>query len=232
MSFLAQIIKAEWFILALAPSALVVVISIAWMLRPRGFLYFDELREDEQDNYLALVNNIDTKLLDKFLSSLPLKLGFMLLTGGTSLWFSGLRWMYLLGKKSNAISAVKLYVEGRRKRYRRKFVDWDSFPGVHIVMGGKRRVSNKPSIQCPVCRQETLQQFLINSEREILSCSNCSKNVVIKRSESTRRAEMILIPGFYALSIPFTSGIGPVLDGVADADGVLEALGSLLDYIM
>jgi hypothetical protein len=207
-----------------------IILSIIY--RPQGVLSFYELQEEEQDTYLALVNKIDTKLLDKFLRGLPMKIGIMLITGGVSLWFSGFRWLLKVGEKENAITDTKKYIETRRKRYRRKMTNWDTFPGVHIVMGGKRRGNNNPKTQCPVCKKDTFQQFLADSKREILSCSNCGKNIVIKRSESTGRPENFLIPGFYTLAIPLSGNLSDALDSIDDPVVVLETLGNLLDFIV
>jgi hypothetical protein len=180
--------------------------------------------------YMELSNKIDTRLAEKFVKKVPLRLFMAVVTGGTSLIFASARQSYQVVKKNNAINAVKAFVEKERKLRSCEYVEWNSFPESHIVIGGEAMKSASEPATCPLCKRDQMRNFVADGDREIFSCSSCSRIIVVRVSRVARQPEEVLIPGVFAAAIPFTGGIdhlgdlaintGELISDVAD--GVLD----------
>ena len=209
---------------------LIVVLLLIW--RARRYLTFERLSYAEQDEYLKLVNQIDSKLLEKFVQTLPRRLAIMtiagFITGGVALpVISILYWMYKIGKNSEA----EFYIKKLRNKHFCKHINWMTFPNHHKVIGGKRVDKGDTGLMCPICKKGTLQLFFRDRRREILVCSECSKNIVIQHLETNNRPESITIPGFYTLAIPISGSIVEIIRGIPEAAD-LDALSILLNFFL
>lgn len=215
-------------ILSLATVFVCFIALIAYLIWMQNrTLSFYSLTDEEQTQYMALCNAINTRLLEKFLNTLPLKIVTTFITMGTGLILSGAIWLYRLGKNASAKSDVRKYVEGLKKKYRCGKIDWQSFPNSSLVSYQKDRVNSSQKARCPICNKESLQKFFDKQDKEILICSNCRKSIVVEKSY-IGAPENIIIPGFYAIAIPVS---GMLADVILDHDpGILiDAISGILE---
>jgi hypothetical protein len=192
-------------------------------------LEFTELSDHEQDRYMELVNAIDTRLLNKFLKSLPLRAVSLIVSGGLMLPVSGVMWLYRLGKKEEAKDAVKKYVKRVRRHYWRRYVNWNSFPSAHVALGGRPLPNPNPCSTCPICKHYSMQSFIVNDRREVLRCDSCKKCMVVTHARYTGGLENFVIPGFYAVAIPASAEIADVLSNVDIGGSIADVLSSVVD---
>jgi hypothetical protein len=174
-------------------------------------LRFYDLEFSKMRDYIELSNKIDTRLGEKFVKKIPLRVAMAFLTGGTSLILSTGRQLYQLNKKSAAIDAAKAFVENERRLRDCAYVEWNTFPESHIVIGGGRMQTGAQPTLCPLCKWYEMRKFVSDSDHEIVSCSSCSRIGVIKVSRTREPAEF-LVPGVFATAIPFTGGIEHLQD--------------------
>jgi hypothetical protein len=218
----------SWTLIILAAIAAVWGV-VAWIRRPIGVLTFFDLEDGSQLRYMHLCNKIDTRLREKFMRALPLRIGMAIVTGGSSLVTSAARQGFQLARNAMARGAVKDHVECQRKRLRRKYVNWSTFPGAHIVIGGPSlpMACDAPRLTCPLCKAQAMVQFVASSEREILFCEACSKSVMIKANRESGLSKEMLIPGLFAAAIPFAGDIVHLAAEVGHS--VAEALASIFE---
>lgn len=187
-------------------------------------LRFFDLTFAKKETYMALSNKIDARLGEKFIKRLPVRTVMAILTGGTSLILSATRQGYQLVKKSAAIDAVTSFVDCERRARGCRYVEWNTFPESHIVIGGPPMTPEGKTATCPLCKRDALRVFVADSHHEIMSCGSCHRLLAIKVSRFTRQPEEVLIPGLFVAAIPFThpiDHIGDLLDTAGDlvADG-------------
>jgi hypothetical protein len=177
-------------------------------------LEFGDLSEQEQDQYSALINKVNGKLLESFARSLVFKSILFVATGGISMVISGPLAIWRAIQNSNAVYNVKSYVNSLKEMHDCEHVNWNTFPSAHLALGGEELTNDTTKVKCPICKHETLQMFSTDYNRDLMSCSNCNKTVIIKYSRiNMRQAETLIIPGCY--SIPLIDAAGHSL---ADLD--------------
>jgi len=174
-------------------------------------LRFHDLEFAKMRDYIELSNKIDARLAEKFVKKIPLRVTMAFLTGGTSLILSTGRQLYQLNKKSVAIDAVKTFVEKERRLRDCTYIEWNTFPESHVVIGGAPMRTDEQPTLCPLCKRHGMRKFVSDSDREIVSCSSCNRIGVIKASRTREPAEF-LVPGVFAAAIPFTGGIEHLQD--------------------
>lgn len=201
-----------------------------WLKRRWQPLSFAELTDREQDKYMELVNAIDTKLLRKFLRTLPLRAGTMVFTGGTFAPVSALIWLYRWGKNQAAKDSASSYVKRRRWRHLRRYVNLNSFPSAHVIFGGKPLENPNPCLKCPVCKAYSLQCFIVSAHREMLRCRECNKCMAITYSRNTLGPEDIIIPGYAAIAIASVSDLADGLSNLDFGGTATDVLSSILDF--
>jgi hypothetical protein len=191
-------------------------------------LTFDELSEEEQDQYLALINKINGKLLERFVKSLGVKVVLFMVTGGFSVLLSAPLWIWRTVQNANAVDAVKAYVNGLKDAYNCEYINWNTFSLAHLVIGGEKLSSSATNVKCPICKSKTLQQFSTDHNRDLMICGNCNKSIIVKYSGiNKRQAEQLIIPGFYA--IPLVDAVGDALHlDLGDLSSFFEGL---LDFL-
>jgi glutaredoxin-related protein len=182
--------------------------------------------------YMALSNKIDTRLAEKFVKKLPLRVVMACLTGGTSLLFSGPRQAYQVIKKNNAIDAVKTFVNRERRLRDCDYVEWNTFPQSHIVIGGSPMDHGGGQTTCPLCKRHEMRKFVADSNHEIFTCDHCGRILSVKVNRVTGRPEEVLIPGLFTAAIPFTDGIEHLGDLALDmTDLAGEVAGWFFDLL-
>ncbi len=197
------------------------------------YLRFHDLETDKMLGYVELCNKIDGQLGRKLKRSLPLRLGMAFLTGGTSLIFSGPRTVYQIAKKSLAQDAAKEFVEKERLRRKCNYVEWNTFPGSHLVIGGEPMQGHGEPVKCPLCKRIELRGFVASGSQEIFCCSHCGRTLAVKVNRNKLQTEEVIIPGLLIAPIPFThpvEHIGNLAEHVGDlADSIGDVVATLID---
>lgn len=212
--------------------ASVVTIVVLWLRRRTGVLSFFDLDDGAQLRYMELANKIDTRLGEKFLRALPIRIGMAIVTGGTSLVTSAVRQGYQLVKNNLAKDAVKDHVKRESKRLRRRHINWSTFPGAHLAIGGPplSRASGE-KLPCPLCKVRAVYRFVAGEAREVLFCDACSKSIVVKANRVTGLPTEVLIPGLFAAAIPVAGELTHIGPDVGHAFMEHLNLEHLLDHL-
>jgi hypothetical protein len=203
-----------------------------WLQRRWEPLEFARLTDREQDQYMELVNKIDTKLLSKFLRTLPLRAGSILITGGAFAPVSAVIWLVRYGSNQSAKDTVKSYVMGRRWRHWRFYVNVNSFPSAHVAFGGKPLQNPNPRMKCPVCKTYSLQRVVVSARREVLRCYNCNKCTAITFRRHTLQPEDIIIPGYAVISVASAISVADGLSTVDFGGTAVDILTAILDALL
>ena len=195
-------------------------------------LKFFDLGTSKKLRYMELCNKIDTQLGEKFVKAIPLRAFMAVVTGGTSLIFTGVRQGYQLTKKANAIGEVKSFVEFERSSGGYSHVEWNTFPGAHIVVGGSRMDMTEKAVKCPLCKHVSLRNFVADSNHEIMTCGHCNRIITVKVGRFSHSPEEIFVPGVFVAAIPFTDGIENLGDlAISACDFLGDVAGFALDLI-
>lgn len=213
-------------------ASIAVVLLVRWLRRGTGVLSFFDLDDGAQLKYMELANKIDTRLGEKFRRALPIRIGMAIVTGGSSLATSAVRQGYQLVKNGRAKDAVKDHVKRESRRLRRRHVNWSTFPGAHVVIGGpplSRATGQK--LLCPLCKTTAMHRFVAGEAREVLYCDACSKSIVVKANRASGLPAEVLIPGLFAAAIPVSGEIAHIASDVGHTLVEQLNLEHLLDHL-
>lgn len=222
--------RHDWWLIGICAVAVAALGVTFWAVFWRRALSFYDLTDDEQEEYVDLVNKVNALLTRNYLKRLPVRIVMAFFTLGIGLMLSSMAYSFAAQENREAKREARRYVRRLRGYYGKARIAWRTFPGANIIL--LRFKLPRSGQRCPVCGRWRLRRQRAG-RRLIMHCRHCGKTLIVENAGGGGTAWEILAPGLLSHSISYSGSIdnlGDLGHSLSDAFDSLFELGGCLDF--